>query len=264
MIPLFDEALVVASLLPVVMVAFEVCRAAIVRRRVRKMGECVERIAEMVAASCEPTYRDVCHLRSLFSERTIVEALRFLSVHIYGCALDRLQYLARYSCEGDYGCRKELLCNCDLSLQAIARLDTPLTIGEVARVTLQLRSVGASIAYTPLLVSQNRNLQFVGLYLCQLFSLTDAEPHLHRLAASEDGEISYAALFALCSIRGDLTTAEVLRAVERLAPQHRSALVRHAVQSCYSLHSCAHLFNPKERAEFAQRVSSYKCRIVCN
>lgn len=264
MISLFDESLVVATLLPIVVVATGVGRAVALRRHSSQRGACVERIAEMMVASCEPNYRDIRLLRSLFSEQTIAEALRFLSAHIYGCALDRLQYLARYSCEEDYSCREELFCNYDLSLQSVARLDRPLTIGEVARLTQQLRSVGASIAYTPLLVSQNRNLQFIGLYLCQLFSLTDVEPYLHRLAVSEDSEISYAALFALCSIRGDLTSSEMCQAVRRLAPHQRSAFLRHAVQSCYSLRSCAHLLSREERAEFARRVSSYKCRIVCN
>jgi hypothetical protein len=40
--------------------------------------------------------------------------------------------------------------------------------------------------------------------------------------------------------------------------------VRHAVQSCYSPQSLAHLLNRQEQQEFEGRVSSYKSSILCS
>ena len=146
----------------------------------------------------------------------------------------------------------------------IKRFNEPLTLHEAAVLAQLMRRAGVAIAYTPLLCSPNRNLQIVGIYLCGHFSITDAEPHLQRLAESDDGEISNLALQTLCVIQGDLSTFQVGSAVQRLLPHQRLSFVMRAVHNCYSLRSCVHLLTPKERSLFLQRTNSYKCRIVCN
>ena len=152
----------------------------------------------------------------------------------------------------------------DRAIQYITRFNSSLTLCEVAILTQLLRRAGAPIAYTPLLSSQNRNLQLIGIYLSEQFSIVDAEPHLQRLAESEDAEVSYMALQTLCSIRGDISTSQVKRALERLAPHGRNSFILHAVHNCYSLRSCSHLLTGEERTLFSQRINSYKCRMICN
>lgn len=152
----------------------------------------------------------------------------------------------------------------DRAMRYIMRFSTSLTLREVAILTQLLRRAGAPIAYTPLLLSQNRNLQLLGIYLSGHFSIVDAEPHLQRLVESEDNEVSYMALQTLCSIRGDMSTAQVGKAVKRLAPHERNSFILYAVQNCYSLRSCSHLLTSEERRLFAQLMNSYKCRMVCN
>ena len=120
------------------------------------------------------------------------------------------------------------------------------------------------IAYTPMLASENRNLQLIGVYLAESLLAVDAETYLQRLVASPDYEVAHAGLYALCAIRGDIASRSSHLAIERLTPLHRAAFLRHAVQSCYSLSSCARLLTAKERTQFTQRIDSYKCRIVCN
>lgn len=264
MISFFDVALITALLLPIVVVATEVVCAVNERKCKREQSACVERIVAMVVAQSELCYDDISLLHNEFSTRTIGRAMRLLTLYIYGCALDRLRFVARYACKRGDDCRGCELCSGENSIQAIAQLDRLLSIGEVAREVKRLLGAGRSIAYTPLLMSQNRNLQFVGIYLCLHFQLTDSEKHLQRLVMSADSEIAYVALLALCSIRGDLTSSGVCSVMRELAPHHRALFVRHAVQSCYSLRSCAHLLNSEERADFFRRVSSYKCTIVCN
>lgn len=152
----------------------------------------------------------------------------------------------------------------DRAVQYILRFDSTLTLHEVAVLVQLMRRAGVAIAYSPMLISPNRNLQLVGIYICNHFSITDAEPHLQRLAESEDRDVAYLALQTLCSIRGDLSTRGVGVALQRLQPHQRIAFVLRAVQNCYSLQSCAHLLSPSEQRLFSQHTSSYKCRMVCN
>ena len=149
------------------------------------------------------------------------------------------------------------------AIRYITRLDFALTLHEVALLTHLMRRVGAPIAYTPMLTSENKNLQFIGVYLCQHFSIVDAEPHLQQIVESENLDLSIMALYTICSIRGELSTPQISNTLSKLAPYQRMAFIRHAVYSCYSIRSCAHLLNRRERNYFTQRINSYKCRIVC-
>ena len=150
------------------------------------------------------------------------------------------------------------------ALYYINRFYSPLTIYEVAVLTQIMCRMGTTIAYTPLLTSQNRNLQLIGIYFSLHFSAVDAEPHLQRLAESSDGEVAYLALHTLCVIRGDISSPQVGRAMGSLTPHLRSAFIRAAVQNCYTLSSCSHILTRKERSGFINRMNSYKCQIVCN
>ena len=152
----------------------------------------------------------------------------------------------------------------DRAMRYIARFEASLSLYEAAVLTQLLRRAGASIAYTPLLSSQNRNLQMLGIYLSGHFAIVGAEPHLQRLAESEDDEVSYMAVQTLCSIRGDISTSQVRSALQRFVTHERFSFLLHAVQNCYSLRSCAHLLTVEERTLFSQRINSYKCRMVCN
>lgn len=150
------------------------------------------------------------------------------------------------------------------SIRHIAKFTPLMTMCEVAMITRLMRRVGAPMAYTPMLVSQSRNIQLIGIYLVEQLLIVDAEAHLQRLAESDEEEVAYAALHALCAIRGDISTPQVYRALKAFAPHHRASLLRHAVSSCYSLQSCANVFNCDERNRFMQMSNSYKCSMLCN
>ena len=152
----------------------------------------------------------------------------------------------------------------DRAIHYIAKFDAPITLLEAALLTQLMRRNGAPIAYTPLLISQNRNLQMLGIYLSGHFSIADAEPHLQQLVEEEDKEVAYLALQTLCSIRGNISTSQVRNCLQQMASHQRFSFLLHAVQNCYSLRSCAPLLTTEERTLFAQQINSYKCRIVCN
>ncbi len=150
------------------------------------------------------------------------------------------------------------------AIRYVARLTHRLSLHDVAMLSQLMRRAGVPIAYTPLLTSQSHNLQLIGIYLCEHLSIVDAEPLLQQLCTSEDIGVSHAALYAICTLRGDISTSEVKQAVMHLSPSQRDALIRHMIYSCYSLRSCAHLLDSKEQRCFTQRLNAYKCRIACN
>jgi hypothetical protein len=152
----------------------------------------------------------------------------------------------------------------DRAMKYLAKYNLSLSLHEVAMIAHLMRRAGAAVAYTPMLTSRNCNLQMVGIYLVHHFELVDAEPHLQRLLHSEDEEVAYMALQALCAIRGDISTPQVGRVLQQLAPHLRHAFILRAVHNCYSLRSCAHHLSREECAIFSRRINSYKCRIVCN
>ncbi len=71
------------------------------------------------------------------------------------------------------------------AIRYVARLTHRLSLHNVAMLSQLMRRAGAPIAYTPLLASQSQNLQLIGLYLCELFSIIDAEPLMQKLCIAE-------------------------------------------------------------------------------
>ncbi len=267
-----NEEIALAFALPLIVVVTQAIYSA--GRRVRSYAkvQCVERIVAMMLCKEEPSDREMRTLRMLFPLGTIVDAVNFISENTYGATLHRLSLIAevcRLECSplrntplGDTATFMEAYP--DHAIRYIARIDTPLSWHEVALLSQIMRRRGAPIAYTPLLMSQNRNLQLIGLYLCQHFSIVDAEPHLQRLVGEAESDIAYTALLSLCAIRGNISTRQVGALLANLPPHHRAAFIRHAVQACYSARSCARHLSREENRLFAQRINSYKCQIVCN
>lgn len=233
---------------------------------------CIARISRMIVAIEEPTDREMRTLRWLFPLGTIAKSAMFISEHLYGKARHRLALIAEV-CEVDYSPLHssqlydiatfiEAYPGC--SIKYIARLERDISWYEAALLSQLMCRTGAPVAYTPLLISQNRNLQLIGIYLCEIFKSVDAEPYLQRLAESGDEDVAYMALLTLCSIRGDISTPQVGCALSQCSSHQRAAFVRHSVQACYSPQSCAAHLSDEEQALFIQHLSSYKCKIVCN
>lgn len=266
------EGVALALALPLVLVVAQGTHSAYRHIYTYAKSRCVARIAAMMAMSEEPSEEEIYSLRMRFTRSIILDAVTYVSECLYGSIVGRLLLIAEV-CKVDYSplCGSRLRETAafveaypDRALQYISRLDILLSWHEVALLTQLMRRAGTPIAYTPLLISQNRNLQLVGLYLCQHFSIVDAEPHLQRLVLAESEEVAYVALLSLCSIRGDVATSQVGYALERLSPSRRALFIRHAVNACYSLSACAKLLTREEKRIFLQRINSYKCQIVCN
>lgn len=272
MMSVADEELTISLILPLLAVAIYSVR--MVRKRVvyYATSRCVAHISAMIVAKEEPGDEEIRSLRTKFTKGIVCDAVTFISEHISGRSLNRLSLIVEL-CEVAYtpmfhkrfGEVATLIeAYPDQAIRYIARLDYSLSWYDVALLVRLMRRVGTPIAYTPLLMSQNRNLQLIGLYLCEYFSFADAEPHLQRLVCSEDSEVSYMSLLSLCSIRGNISTQYVEGGLVRLRPYQRAAFIRHAVQACYSLRSCSHMLDRAECRLFSQRINSYKCQIVCN
>ncbi len=267
-----EKVVAIALVLPLSVMAIYLVDT--LRRRLMSyaVAQCVAQISVMIAAKEEPSDDEMCLLRAKYTKGIICKAATFISEYLYGVSLNRLSLIVEV-CEVAYtpmfherfGEIATLIeAYPDQVMRYIARLDYTLSWYDVALLTQLMRRAGTPIAYTPLLASQNHNLQLIGLYLCEHFSIVDAEPHLQRLAGSEKRDISYLSLLSLCSIHGDITTQHIGEVLAQLSPRQRATFMRHAVHACYSLRSCAHLLNREECRLFSQRINSYKCQIVCN
>ncbi len=311
MIATLNEEIAVAFALPMLAVVAQTTLSVRSRLHTYAKARCVLSISSMIMAEEEPTDEEMRALRLRFPLAVILDAVIFISEHIYGNALNRLALIVEV-CEVDYyllgrirrrqGRKKAFLLSKlsrlthvttiieraeehlehkrqdvrfyataalvaarpERAIKYVVRLDNTLSWYQVAILTQLMRSVGAPIAYTPMLASQNRNLQLIGIYLSEHFSIVDAEPYLQQLVESEDEEVSYLSLLSLCSIRGDISTTRVGVALARLSPSLRDDFLRHAVQACYSLRSCAHHLSCRECDIFSQRITSYKSQIRCN
>lgn len=272
MIASANETIAMAMALPLLVGATHITHSMHRRIRTYAKSRCIARIVSMIVAAEDPTDSEISSLRTRYTSKILLDAVAFISEYLYGRALSRLSLIAEV-CRVDYSplCRTRLR---DIAtfvetypyqaIRHLARLDTLLSWHDVAVLVRLMRRAGVPIAYTPLLSSQSRNLQMIGIYLCEHFLIVDAEPLLQQLCRSEDGEVARAALYTLCSIRGDMATTQVEQAVTHLSLRERDAFLRHLVHSCYSLRSCAHLLNSEEQMRFTQRQNSYKCQIVCN
>ncbi len=311
MITALNEEILISFALPLLAIATQTILPLYKRLHTYAKAQCIVRVSRMIMAEEEPTDEKMRTLRLQFPLAIILDAVIFISEHIYGNSLNRLSLVVEV-CEIDYyligkirrsrGNEKAYLLSKlsrlphattvieqaevylehqrqdvrfyataalvtarpERAIKYILRLDHALNWYQIAVLTQLMRSVGAPIAYTPMLASQNRNLQLIGIYLCEHFSIVDAEPHLQQLVESEDEEVLCLSLLSLCSIRGDISTKRVGRAIARLSPSLRDAFLRHAVQTCYSLRSCAHHISREESDIFSQRITSYKCQITCN
>jgi hypothetical protein len=267
-----NEETVLALATPLLIATVQVAAAA--HRRLSRLlrVRCIARISRMIMAREEPTDREMRSLRWSFPLGTISESAKFIAEHIYGRARYRLTLIAEV-CEVEhsslhnsqlYDISRFIEAYPDHSVTYISRLNMSLSWYEAALITQLMCRTGAPVAYTPLLTSQNRNLQLIGIYLCVLFTSVDAEPYLQQLAESEDEDLAYMALLSLCSIRGDITSPQVGSCLLRCGSHLRLAFIRHSVQACYSLQSCAKHLSDEEQMLFMQQLSSYKCQIVCN
>ena len=272
MTTLLNEEVVTALALPLLAAATHMARSTHKRLNAYANAHCVARITRLLMADEDPNDSDIRKLRFRYTSGTISHSVEFLSAHLYGSALCRLDIIAeecnidnwRFEREAFGDAAQFIMAHPNHAIRQISTIAKPFTSYEVALFTQLLCRTGVPIAYTPMLKSPNSNMQLTGIFLCERFTLTDAEHHLQTLVESENTEVAYRALSSLCYIHGDLSTPQVEGAMQRLPHHLRASFIRQAVQCCYSLNACAHLLTRRERSIFTQQLNSYKCQIVCN
>ena len=229
------------------------------RLQLRNRGRCVAHIAHLLSCRETPNEADIEVLRRRYSPSTLCHVLNFAIHTLRGDCIERIVFIG-HECHLTIN---PIIINPDHAVGYIAEIERPLSLCEVAEATSTLLASTCPIAYTPLLSSRNRNLQLMGLYLVYHFGFVDAEHLVRRALNSKEPTIANLALHTLCSICGNMRTPSVVAHFEQITPRYRRVIMRHAVQSCYSPSSVAHLFTQEEQREFMARISSYKCSILC-
>lgn len=221
---------------------------------------CIAHIGALIGRDHTPQKGEIAQLRRRYTSSTIQAAINTVIRSLRGAAVERAIVIGK-------GCNLQILPilhRPDHAIVYISKIGRQLSLCEIAHLTSMLVAYNAPLAYTPLLSSRNHNLRLIGLYLVYHFGFVDAERLVQHALQTKEPTISNVAAHTLCSICGNLHTHRVVSHFEHLSAHHRHALLRHAVQACYSPQSVAHLLSAREREEFEGRVSSYKCSILCS
>lgn len=133
---------------------------------------------------------------------------------------------------------------------------------EVSEIMTLLRRGMLPVAYEPLVLSPNRNLQAVGLGIIRQFGVEEAEAHLRKIAGGTVPGLGREALYILCALRRPLTGAPIARRIEAMSRAERKALMRYMALEGYSPHSIRRLFDEFERPYYESLVYSYKRCLV--
>ena len=305
---LFIEEILLAAALPIIFIGAESVQQIATRLRSRARSRCIADIIRLLLLPDEPDEESVFALQRIYSRRTIIDALCYISAHIYGeeyiriasiveiCAIEhkllcsakrkygirrdsKLAILAQIpvttSCFEDleyfidqrdstYAVIAILASHPERAIRYCTRLRRELSHYEVAIIAEMLRIHGAPVAYTPLLQSENENLQLIGIYIVEQLAMVDAEPLLQALLSSPNLAVATHALRTLCTIHGELPPRNISALMSRMTPSQRDSFLRHAIQSCYTPRSCSFLLNAEEQHYFTAKINSYKCRILCN
>lgn len=247
-------------LMPATLLVTALIRKGYFALHTERQRRCLSHIVRVVGGGREVQPKPLLRLRRHYSRREVCTSLDTIAHTLRGSAIEGVIRVGE-ACDISI---HSILRRPDHAVVYVANMQRPLSLCEAAHLTSTLLANNAPIAYTPLLSSRNRNLQLVGLHLVYHFGFIDAEHLIQQMVASREPTISVLALHTLCSICGNMRTRGVVAHFERLSERRRLAIVRHAVQSCYSPQSLAHLLNRQEQQEFEGRVSSYKSSILCS
>ena len=134
-----------------------------------------------------------------------------------------------------------------------------LTTLDIARIIMLLRRGILPIAYEPLLASENRNLQMLGLAIVRNFGIEIADKQLQRIiASSNDCGVTREALYTLSSLGRPLGRVKIRNKIASMPHYCRKELCRHLTHEGYSIAALRTIFGPHEIPHAEALINSYK------
>ena len=151
------------------------------------------------------------------------------------------------------------------AISTITSLSYDLTGFDIARIITLLRRGILPIAYEPLLSSQNRNLQMLGLAIVRNFGIEIADKHLqHIISSSADYAVTREALYTLSSLGRPLGRVKIRQRIASMPQHHRKELCRHLTHAGYSLAALRTIFDQNEIQHTESIIKSYKRSLECS
>lgn len=143
----------------------------------------------------------------------------------------------------------------------------PLTHFEMAELVSMLRRGLVPLAYAPLLSSNNRNLQMLGLGIIRIFGVTEAEYALLQIIA--DGgrgseELRDEAVYILVSLHLPVSHSAVAETIRSMEESKRRALLRRLAAEGYSVEALMRLADRSEYMYVESLAASYKRTLSCH
>lgn len=158
-----------------------------------------------------------------------------------------------------------LLCTIASDKEFIRRVTSfrgRMTLYEVSELISMLCRGVCTIAYTPMIRSSNYNLCLLGIYIIRRLGAVDAERELRRVIIKGPDNLRLEALYALASLRGNISGTGLKQWIDNRPRTVRRSLCHHFVRSGYSLRTLHALFGTEECSEAERMLNTYKCRIA--
>lgn len=145
------------------------------------------------------------------------------------------------------------------AIATLSSLTFNLSAFDIARIIMLLRRGILPIAYEPLLSSENRNLQMLGLAIVRNFGIEIADKQLQNIiATSKEYSVTREALYTLSSLGRPLGRVKIRNKIASMPQHYRKELCRHLTHEGYSLAALRTLFNHSEMLHTEALIRSYK------
>lgn len=149
------------------------------------------------------------------------------------------------------------------AITTIAELEFELQPHDLARIIKLLRQGIFTIAYEPVIQSDNTNLQRLGIAIIHNFSLDIAQTHLlHIIEGSTLPQIKTEALYTLAGMKCPLRSRAITRHIAQMSASQREELSHHLSVEGYSLQTIRSLIKPPQSLHAERLICSFKRFIV--
>lgn len=175
----------------------------------------------------------------------------------------------RYSDDG--GCRMRfrtmlvaIAAEPSAAFKLIGDYPAKLTRLEMAELTSMLCRGMVPLAYAPMLASQNRNLQMLGLNIVRIFGAAEAECRLLEIVSESESEVCDEAIDVMAVLHLPLQYRSVVHRIRSMSACARRSLFRRLASEGYSVDALVRLAASGERRYAESLAASYKRTLVCH
>ncbi|MFR9504244.1 MAG: hypothetical protein SNH73_07350 [Rikenellaceae bacterium] len=149
-------------------------------------------------------------------------------------------------------------------LKHIASYPDEMTPFEIAQLVAALSQGSYSVAYQPMLASDNLNTLLLGVAIVHNFGIESAESELRELFASKRSfTLRREIIYTLASMQLPIATPAIAQFLKAIPQIERRRFLRHITTEGYSQSTIEYFTNNYDTPYFQALINSYKIKIGC-